>query len=159
MATRWRIIPLTLCAAVLVLVVPACSGGSSGHGSPAASAAGFPLTLTDDDGVSVTLHSLPKRIVTFAPSDTEILFALGAGDRVVGVSGKADDYPTAALHERPNLDQKGGENDAVPCGPEPMAHSGPARRRDPVSGAGAPAASSSPPADPPRAGPLDHSDR
>jgi iron complex transport system substrate-binding protein len=54
------------------------------------------VTITDDDGVSVTLQAPPQRIVTFAPSDTEILFALGLGDRVVGVSGPYDDYPAAA---------------------------------------------------------------
>jgi iron complex transport system permease protein len=34
--------------------------------------------------------------VTFAPSATEVLFALGLGGEVVGVSGKFDDYPKAA---------------------------------------------------------------
>src|SRR5438094_9268046 len=36
------------------------------------------------------------RIVTFAPSNTEIVFALGLGSRLVGVSGKFDDYPPQA---------------------------------------------------------------
>jgi iron complex transport system substrate-binding protein len=39
----------------------------------------------------------PDRIVTWAPSNTEILFALGLGDRVVGVSGPFDDYPPEAM--------------------------------------------------------------
>jgi iron complex transport system substrate-binding protein len=56
----------------------------------------FPVTLQDDDGVSVTLDAPPERIVTFAPSATEILFALGLGGRIVGVSGPYDDYPPAA---------------------------------------------------------------
>src|SRR5207237_8949689 len=59
---------------------------------------GFPLTLTDDGGVRVTLKSAPRRIVTFAPANTEILFALGLGSRVVGVSGSYDNYPPAAKH-------------------------------------------------------------
>jgi iron complex transport system substrate-binding protein len=37
-----------------------------------------------------------RRIVTLGPNTTEILFALGAGDRVVGVS-RYDDYPPEAL--------------------------------------------------------------
>lgn len=36
--------------------------------------------------------AIPKRIVTVAPSVTELIYALGAGDRVVGVS-RYDDYP------------------------------------------------------------------
>jgi iron complex transport system substrate-binding protein len=56
----------------------------------------FPVTLTDDEGVEATLEAAPARIVTFAPSHTEILFALGLGERVVGVSGPFDDYPPEA---------------------------------------------------------------
>jgi iron complex transport system substrate-binding protein len=59
---------------------------------------GFPLTIADDDGVPVTLEAPPRRIVTFAPSATEIVYALGLGDRLVGVSGPYDDYPRAATH-------------------------------------------------------------
>jgi iron complex transport system substrate-binding protein len=54
---------------------------------------GFPVTMTDDEEVRVTVREEPRRIVTFAPSHTEILFALGLGERVVGVSGPFDDYP------------------------------------------------------------------
>ena len=56
----------------------------------------FPLTVTDDEGVELMLRQPPRRIVTFAPSMTEILFALGLGDRVVGVSGPFDDFPPEA---------------------------------------------------------------
>ena len=73
-------------------------------------ASGFPLTLTDDEGADVTLDAPPERIVTFAPSHTEIVFALGLGDRVVGVSGAFDDYPEEA---------KGLEAVAGPSGVEP----------------------------------------
>ncbi len=48
--------------------------------------------------------------MTFAPSHTEIVFALGLGDRVVGVSGAFDDYPEEA---------KGIEAVAGPSGVEP----------------------------------------
>ena len=55
---------------------------------------GFPVTVTDDDGTEVTIENQPARIVSLAPATTEILFALGAGDRVVGRTD-ADDYPAA----------------------------------------------------------------
>ncbi len=58
-------------------------------------AASFPVTLTDDHGTVITIPSEPLRIVSTAPSNTEILFALGLGNRVVGVSS-LDDYPPEA---------------------------------------------------------------
>jgi iron complex transport system substrate-binding protein len=76
-------------------------------GSPAAEAPAFPLTITDDDGVEVTIDAEPERIVTFAPSATEIVFALGLGDRLVGVSGPFDDYPAEAAE----IDEIGGAGD------------------------------------------------
>jgi iron complex transport system substrate-binding protein len=71
---------------------PRLTGASTIGPSPSPLA----ITRTDDDGVTVTLARSPERIVTWAPSSTEILFALGIGDRVVGVSGPFDDYPPAA---------------------------------------------------------------
>lgn len=56
----------------------------------------FPITVQDDEGVEVTMDGPPRRIVTFAPSNTEIVFALGLDDRLVGVSGPYDDYPLEA---------------------------------------------------------------
>jgi iron complex transport system substrate-binding protein len=42
--------------------------------------------FVDDLGYSLTLTEPPERIVSLAPSNTEILFAVGAGDKVVGVT-------------------------------------------------------------------------
>ena len=42
------------------------------------------FTVTDDFGRNVTLKGVPARIISLSPSNTEILFAIGAGDRVVG---------------------------------------------------------------------------
>src|SRR5580698_2314968 len=46
--------------------------------------------------VAATLRSQPARIVSTFPSITETVFALGAGDRVVGVSNYCR-YPAAVL--------------------------------------------------------------
>lgn len=46
-------------------------------------------------GRSVATTPVPQRVVSLAPSVTEIVFALGAGDRLVGVSSYCD-YPQAA---------------------------------------------------------------
>lgn len=55
----------------------------------------FPVTIKDDLGRQVTLQSKPERIISVAPSHTEILFALGAGNRVVGVTTYCN-YPEEA---------------------------------------------------------------
>jgi cobalamin transport system substrate-binding protein len=97
----------------LALVVTGCASkqpSTTGRGSPAASvspAPTFPVTLTDDDGVSVTITAPPKRIITFAPSNTEIVFALGLGSQLVGVSGSFDDYPPQAK----TITEVGGSGD------------------------------------------------
>ena len=49
-------------------------------------------TVTDDNGTTVAISAKPRRIVSTAPANTETLFALGLGDRVVGVTS-LDDYP------------------------------------------------------------------
>jgi len=54
-----------------------------------------PVVITDSRGQEVTLASDVQRIVSLAPSNTEILFALGLGDKVVGVTNFCD-YPEEA---------------------------------------------------------------
>lgn len=54
--------------------------------------ASFPVTIKDDTGAQVTVEQEPKRIVTLVPSTTEIAFALGLDDRIVGVTSN-DNYP------------------------------------------------------------------
>lgn len=52
----------------------------------------YPLSVRDDLGREVVLPARPERILSLAPSNTEILFALELGDRVVGVTDYCD-YP------------------------------------------------------------------
>ena len=49
----------------------------------------------DELGRAVTLEKAPQRIVSLAPNVTEILFALGLGDKVVGVTNFCN-YPEEA---------------------------------------------------------------
>jgi iron complex transport system substrate-binding protein len=90
--------PWSLSAALLVLLLAlvACaapaSSPSPSQPSVEASVAAYPLTLTDDAGREVTLYSPPQRIVSLAPSNTKIVCAVGACDRLVGVTD-FDDYP------------------------------------------------------------------
>ena len=54
-----------------------------------------PIVLTDGAGREVTLPAPAQRVVSLAPSNTEILFAIGAGSQVVG-RDMFSDYPEEA---------------------------------------------------------------
>jgi iron complex transport system substrate-binding protein len=79
-------IPLASCA----------KGTDTSTASPVSTT--FPMTVTDDLGRTITLDKAPQRIVSLAPSNTEILFDLGLGDKVVGDT-IYDDYPAAAVNK------------------------------------------------------------
>src|SRR5665811_2080753 len=91
------IIPAALALLVLgALAVTGCGSDSStgGGASPAASASASsgPITVTDGSGASVTLQQPAARIVSLAPANTEIAFAIGAGAKMVAGTSY-DDYP------------------------------------------------------------------
>lgn len=83
-------------AVLLVMATSGCSGRPPAaterpYNDPADSHR-YPVTITDDASRTVTIGERPERIVSLAPANTEILFALGVGQRVVGVTSY-DDYP------------------------------------------------------------------
>jgi len=57
-----------------------------------------PVEITDDLGNEIQLEQSPERIVSLAPSITEMLYELGLGDRVIGVTSFCD-YPPRMLEE------------------------------------------------------------
>lgn len=79
---------LCLLSVALVAVV-SCAPGESPAATPV-------IQVTDQAGRVVTLDAVPQRIVSLAPSNTEILFALGLNDSIVGVTDWCD-YPQEAL--------------------------------------------------------------
>ena len=96
-------------ALFLITVLPGCSGpGSASSAAPPTSTApspsaiaspspvaAFPVTVTDDEGTAVDIAAEPETIVSLTPANTEILFALGAGERVVATDDGSD-YPEEA---------------------------------------------------------------
>ncbi len=79
--------PAFLATALLVAL-----GGSAVAQAPSA---GWPIEVVDDTGTTVTLAAPPERVVSLSPANTEIVFALGAGDRLLGGSD-FDDHPAEA---------------------------------------------------------------
>jgi len=66
--------------------------GNTVNGQP------FPVTITDDANQEVTIESEPESIVSIQASNTEIAYALGLGDKIVGVSDFCN-YPPEALEK------------------------------------------------------------
>jgi iron complex transport system substrate-binding protein len=54
------------------------------------------ITLVDNTGSEIVLAKPPQRIVSLAPHITELVFDIGAGDKLVGVVSHSD-FPPAAL--------------------------------------------------------------
>jgi iron complex transport system substrate-binding protein len=54
-------------------------------------------TFTDALGREIPVPAPPKRLIALAPNLTEILYALGLGDRVVGVTNHCNYPPEASL--------------------------------------------------------------
>jgi iron complex transport system substrate-binding protein len=50
------------------------------------------IMVVDDEGYTTNLTSVPQRIISLAPSNTQILYAIGVGNKVVGVTDY-DHYP------------------------------------------------------------------
>lgn len=90
---------LLLLAVSLAVLLSACAPAAAptpiAPAAPAATAAPAPITLTDGLGRSIELAAPAQRIISIAPSNTEILFALGAGKQVVGRE-EMSDYPATA---------------------------------------------------------------
>jgi iron complex transport system substrate-binding protein len=90
---------LTLLVALLLAAcvpTPSSSPSPSPTGPPLPVESVYPLSLTDDAGRQVTIASAPTRIVSLAPSNTEIVCALDACDDLVGVTD-FDDYPAEVV--------------------------------------------------------------
>jgi iron complex transport system substrate-binding protein len=80
MASRFA--PLLL---VPALLLSGCAASVAAPQSPTPSSDAFPLTI-DNCGTEVTFDAAPQRVVTIKSTSTEMMLALGLGDRIVGTA-------------------------------------------------------------------------
>jgi iron complex transport system substrate-binding protein len=96
-------------AVLLLAALPAACGAAGGSAAPAAvtvtaaapTTTSYPLTITDGLGRRVTIDHRPQRIVSYLPSNTETLYAIGAGDRIVATDSYSN-YPPE-VQSKPKL--------------------------------------------------------
>ncbi len=74
-------------------------GGAPATEAPPAAPA-FPVTVTDSGGTELVFEAAPRRIISFSPAATEILFAIGAGDQVIAADEFSNYPPETAALER-----------------------------------------------------------
>jgi iron complex transport system substrate-binding protein len=89
------VVALVACASRPAATEPLPSPTATPPG-PTAPEAAYPHAVTDDEGTEVVIERRPERIVSLTPGTTEILYAIGAGDRVMATTD-ADDYPPEAV--------------------------------------------------------------
>ena len=114
---------LSLLAIIMVVMLAACGGSGTNKPSatpsasapvistePAASNApeqpaeaqtSYPFTIKDSSGFELTIEKAPAKVVSILSSETEILYAIGAGEQVVGVD-EYSNYPAEAA-EKPKV--------------------------------------------------------
>jgi iron complex transport system substrate-binding protein len=83
---------------LMILIIPGLllAGCTPEVTQPAAQTAQAVINLTDGLSRTITLEGVPQRIVSLAPSNTEILYAIGAGSLLVG-RDEFSNYPEEAL--------------------------------------------------------------
>jgi iron complex transport system substrate-binding protein len=93
--TRHRLGLLVALLGAVALAAGLALGAGPWHAAALGAEGAFPVVLVDDEGTEVAIEAEPQRIVSLSPANTEIVFALGAGGRLVGGTD-FDDVPTEA---------------------------------------------------------------
>jgi len=103
MKITWRrMVMLSIILVVILGLLVTCTPSATEEPTaPYNGKAAFPLEIIDQAGRTVRVDKLPEKIISLAPSNTEILYALGLEDRVVGVTEYCD-YPEAA-RQKPQI--------------------------------------------------------
>lgn len=106
---------LTLLVCTLFLLTAAgCSSKNQEAANNSGATTGvttYPVNITDDLGKSIAIDKEPQKIVSLSPANTEILFALGLGDKIVGRTDycnypqEAQKIPTIGDYNNPNVEK------------------------------------------------------
>lgn len=129
--TMKKIWQLWIATALAAILLTACGQEEHGeeHTSPETEAgqeaSQFPLTIKDVTDNEITLEEAPKAIVSMIPSNTEILYALGLEEKVVGVSDY-DNYPEEVATKEKIGGQEFNVEKIISLNPDlVLAHDGP----------------------------------
>lgn len=93
---KFRKLALIMAILVIGITIVGCGAKTTDTPEKPEENVGVGFSIEDDFGRVVTLDKKPERIISLAPSNTEILFAIGLGENVVGVTA-LDDYPAEVL--------------------------------------------------------------
>ncbi|MBR1798037.1 MAG: ABC transporter substrate-binding protein [Clostridiales bacterium] len=93
-----KLLATALCLSVAAAALTACSNSDLSSEESGASEDSFtyPITLEDAYGNEVTIEEEPSTVVSVSPALTEIVYALGGEDKLIGRSDY-DDYPEAVF--------------------------------------------------------------
>jgi iron complex transport system substrate-binding protein len=94
---------ISMAVVILAVILAACGHPAPVPPTAVPTSAPTEVAITVEDGVGniLTFESAPQRIISLAPNHTEVLYALGLGDRVVGVTEYCNYPPEAA--EKPKV--------------------------------------------------------
>ena len=99
-----KVVSLFLITVSVIVIIGACA-------APAEEPEQLPVEITDQTGRVIRLAGVPERIISLAPSNTEILYALGLGDKVVAVTDfcdypeEAKAKPSVGSFSKPNIEE------------------------------------------------------
>lgn len=108
---RIRYIFIVLTFLFVLMLLSSCSKNHENGKTLTSDNEEFPIVIEDQIGRKITIKELPERIISLSPSNTEIIYALGLEDRLVGVTEYCD-YPEDAKtkekiggYDEPNLEK------------------------------------------------------
>ena len=81
----YKVISMILMSLLLILGFIGCENQNSNEENTGAeNIAGYPLTITDSDGNDIIIENEPKTVISLGPNVTEMIYALGQGEKLVG---------------------------------------------------------------------------
>ncbi|WP_341356849.1 ABC transporter substrate-binding protein [Rossellomorea sp. y25] len=85
----------SLLLSFILVVFVGCSNGEEVTSTKEVKSDNESYSVIDDRGEEISFEKVPETVISLQPSNTEILFAIGAGDKVIGAT-EYDNYPEEA---------------------------------------------------------------